>query len=451
MNAGKINIRLFSEIKDVSSVAGAIQKLPPQEYHLIISDIRDITTEPEYLNVFQVVNIESRFFTKIAELKHFLVNKSVFVVPDGKALLVSTLVKLGFNDIFVFPFEIFNFTSFIAELAEQHKRRVSSDQVGGLRPTFFSIRSTSSKFSKVSNVARKVARNTSLNVLILGETGTGKGLLSRTIHDISSGKDAPFVDVLCTAIPESLLESELFGYEKGAFTNAQSRKPGLFELAENGTLFLDEIGDLSLKLQSKLLRVIEKKVIRRIGGLYDIPVNTRIISATNKDLQSMIEKKLFRNDLYYRLNVVSIDLPPLRERGKDILLLAGYFLEFFKKQFSKEIKKIEKDAQRFLLEYPWPGNVRELRNAIERAVLLGDGKSLKVMHFSHLREESHPAEISFTGKEQLISMSLGYRKTSLKKLNKMYAIQVLKKTNGNKSETARFLGITRPTLDAILR
>jgi two-component system, NtrC family, response regulator AtoC len=450
MNVNKIKFRLYSEIKDIFPITGAIQKLEPDDYQLTVSELKDFTIEPEYMNIFQVANIESRFFSRIVDQKSFLCNRSIFIVPDGKALLVSRLVKLGFSDIYVFPFEIFSFTSFITELADQYKRRIGNEQLGDLRPDFFSIRSTSSKFNKISNITRRVARNTSINILILGETGTGKGLLSRTIHDMTSGRNAPFVDVLCTAIPENLLESELFGYEKGAFTNAQSRKPGLFELAENGTLFLDEIGDLSLKLQSKLLRVIEKKVIRRIGGLYDIPINTRIISATNKDLQTMIERKLFRNDLYYRLNVVSIDLPSLRNRGKDILLLADYFLEFYNKQFNKQIKKIEKDAQHFLLDYPWPGNIRELRNAVERAVLLGDGKNLKVMHFAHLREETN-TETSFKYREHEINISFSYRKTNIKQLNKIYAKQVLAKTNGNKSETAKVLGITRPTLDAILK
>jgi two-component system, NtrC family, response regulator AtoC len=450
MIVNKLKIRLYSEIKDIYQVRSAIEKLPPDDYQLKINDIRDLTVEPDYLNIFQVVNIESGFFSKIAEAKNFLIKKSIFIVPDGKALLISTLVKLGFTDIFVFPFEVFSFTSFIAEISELRKRRIGVDQIGNLRPDFFSVGSTSSRFHKINNITRKVAKNTSLNVLILGETGTGKGILSRTIHDISSGREAPFVDVLCTAIPETLLESELFGYEKGAFTNAQTRKPGLFELAENGTLFLDEIGDLSLKLQSKLLRVIEKKVIRRLGGLYDIPINTRIISATNKDLQDMIEKKLFRSDLYYRLNVVGIELPPLRHRGKDILLFAEYFLDFFNRQFNKQIKRIEKDAQQFLLEYSWPGNVRELRNAIERAVLLGDGKNLKSTHFSHLNEYREPEKISNIHGHEIL-LSLHYRKTSLKKLNKLYALQVLDRTKGNKSLAAGILGISRPTLDTLIR
>jgi two-component system response regulator AtoC len=450
MFINKLKIRVFSEIRDVNAINNAIQKLPPDDYNLSFSDIKNLTIEPDYLNIFQVNNIESRFFSRITDLKSFLKDKSIFVVPDNRALLVSTMVKLGFTDIFVFPFEIFNFTSYLAELADQHKRRLGSGQIGELRPDFFSVSSASSKFQKIRSIVRKVAKNTSLNILILGETGTGKGLLSHTIHDMSCGRQAPFVDVLCTAIPESLLESELFGYEKGAFTNAHTRKPGLFELAENGTLFLDEIGDLSLKLQSKLLRVIERKVIRRIGGLYDIPVNTRIISATNKDLPSLIEKKMFRSDLYYRLNVVAVELPALRERGRDILRLAEYFLDFYNRQFGKQMKKIERDAQRFLLEYSWPGNVRELRNAIERAVLLGDGKSIKSDHFSYLWEAKDSGTF-FAVKEHEINLAVSYRNTNLKKLNKLYASHILAKTNGNKTEAAKILGISRPTLDTIIK
>jgi two-component system response regulator AtoC len=191
--------------------------------------------------------------------------------------------------------------------------------------------------------AKKVADKSDVSVVILGETGTGKGMIARLIHEYSRRASGPFVDITCSAIPENLMESELFGYESGAFTNAKSRKYGLFELAENGTLFLDEMGDLTLSIQSKLLRTIEKKLVRRLGGVVDIPINARIISATHRNLEEMIKVGSFRRDLYHRLNVVSFEIPPLRSRGDDVVLIADKFIKEFNEQFGKSIKRIEKN------------------------------------------------------------------------------------------------------------
>ncbi|MFO7447062.1 MAG: sigma 54-interacting transcriptional regulator, partial [Ignavibacteriaceae bacterium] len=436
MNLTIIKLKLYSEIKDVSPVMSAINKLAAANVQVVIADPKELLANFNEIAVVYLDSLESKLLSKIIDLKSSLANRVIFVVPDGKTLLVSTLIKLGFYDIFVFPFETFKFTSHLSELIEIHSNKLNNEMMGtgNLVTNFFSIPSTSGKFNRVYSTAKRVAKNSSINVLILGETGTGKGLLARTIHQMASGSDAPFVDVLCTAIPETLLESELFGHEKGAFTNAQSRKFGLFELAENGTLFLDEIGDLSLNLQSKLLRAIEKKVIRRLGGLYDIPIKTRIISATNRDLPQMIEDGLFRNDLYYRLNVVSIELPALRERGKDILVLAKHFISYFNKQFNKTAKKMDKDVVKFVIEYPWPGNIREFRNAIERAVLLGDGKSIKLKYFSKTVERFFPDEkTSFTDKDQTVTISFNYNKTDLNKLNRIY-IEALLDSAGDMGE-----------------
>ena len=266
---------------------------------------------------------------------------------------------------------------------------------------------------------------------------------------------SPFIDIVCTAIPEELLESELFGYEAGAFTDARTRKIGLFELAEKGTLFLDEIGDLSLNIQTKLLRAIEKKVIKRLGGIHDIPINARIISATNRDLEVMVEQNRFRRDLYHRLNVVSIEIPPLRKRGADIILLANHFIKEFNEQFNKSIKKIDKDLQHFLMGYPWPGNVRELRNAIERAVLLNENGKLMLQDFSNLRTsvQVNFPEISenVALPDHIIRLDINYGSTGLRKLEIYYAREVLKKIGGNKTQAARLLGISRPKLDTLLK
>jgi len=234
---------------------------------------------------------------------------------------------------------------------------------------FGKIIGKSKEIIKVYSVIKKVA-NTSANVLILGESGTGKELVARAIHDNSARKNMPFVVINCGGIPENLLESELFGYTKGSFTGAYIDKPGLFELARGGTIFLDEIAELPPVLQVKLLRVVQEKTFRRIGGSEDMKVDMRIISATNKDLEASVKEGTFREDLYYRLNVVPIHIPPLRERKEDIPLLTRHFIEKYSHEFNKDINMISNYALELLLEYQFPGNIRELENIIERSIVL---------------------------------------------------------------------------------
>jgi len=318
-----------------------------------------------------------------------------------------------------------------------------------------SILGESEKLMRAVDLATKVSEKSNSNVLILGETGTGKGLFARAIHNNGPANQFPFIDIICTAIPENLLESELFGYEAGAFTSARTRKVGLFELADRGTLFLDEIGDLSNNLQTKLLRAIEKKVIKRLGGVVDIPINARIISATNRKLENMVERNLFRRDLYHRLNVVSIEIPPLRDREDDVVLLANHFIEEFNKQFNKSVKKLDKDVQHLLMGYSWPGNVRELRNIIERAVLLSEDKKLQMKDFLSLINNSPVLAQENLNSQQtpsnVIRLDINYGVTNLRKLDKQYAREVLLKLGGNKTQTAKLLGISRPKLDILLK
>ena len=223
---------------------------------------------------------------------------------------------------------------------------------------------------EVSRTVEAVARIPNSTVLITGESGTGKELIAHAIHYHSDQRDQPIVEINCSAMPETLLEAELFGYEKGAFTDAKSRKKGLLEIAEGGTFFLDEIGDMTQNLQVKILKAIEERRFRRIGGIQDVKVNLRIITATNANLEELIAKGLFRKDLYYRLNVLSIHIPPLRDRGIDILSLTRYYINHFNREYKKDIQGLTPECERLLLSYHWPGNVRELRNAIERAVLI---------------------------------------------------------------------------------
>jgi DNA-binding NtrC family response regulator len=229
-------------------------------------------------------------------------------------------------------------------------------------------------------VLDKVARSEASTVLVQGESGTGKELVAKWIHYSSSRAEKPFVAINCAAVPATLLESELFGHEKGAFTDAKTTKKGLFELADGGTVFLDEIGDMEMGMQAKLLRFLEDRTFRRIGGGRVFTVDVRIISATNKDLQKAIEEKSFRNDLYYRLQVIPIFLPALRERREDIIPLATHFIEVYNRDFNKKVQGIAPMAERMMIDYGWPGNVRELKNVIERAIILGNDETLLLDH-----------------------------------------------------------------------
>src|SRR5205085_12048646 len=239
---------------------------------------------------------------------------------------------------------------------------------------FEQIIGASATVQRMLALARKVAESEVSSVLLQGESGTGKDLVAKAIHYASRRLDAPFIAINCAAIPATLIESELFGYEKGAFTDAKARKEGLFEQAEGGTLFLDEIGELELGLQAKLLRVLEEGAFRRVGGLKDIPLDVRVVAASNRDLRAESEAGRFRLDLYYRLSVIQIDIPPLRERGDDILLLAEHYIRQFGERLKlrRKIRGLSPEVADAFRRYPWPGNVRELRNVIERALILED-------------------------------------------------------------------------------
>ena len=299
------------------------------------------------------------------------------------------------------------------------------------RYRFENIIAKSPKMQQVIEVIKVVAKSNA-TVLITGESGTGKELVARAIHSQSYRKDKPFVAVSCAALPESLLESELFGHEKGAFTGAYAQRRGKFESANRGTIFLDEIGDMSANIQVHLLRVLEEKEFTRVGGNELIKVDVRVISATNKDLKQAVAKGQFREDLYYRLNVVTIELPPLRERKEDILLLAQHFLKKFAVENQKGITGFSPEATDFLLKYEWPGNVRELENAIERAVILAKDSHIEV---ADLPQES----LTLTHSAPLVGKNLG-------EVEKNHILNILNETGGNYSKAARILGISRMTL-----
>ena len=459
MTEGSFNIKVFSDTADMISVTSALKQLELKGFQLNVVFPSELEVENNEIIVLKIDSLDSQLYKNLLRIRRGKTNKFIIVINNSDSLLVTSLIKQGFVDIFVFPYEVLKFTSYLAEIISNKSYITETDPIGTFgmnKQGIKSIIGSSEKLLKAVELASKVSEKSNSNVLILGETGTGKGLFARAIHNNGPAHQFPFIDIVCTAIPENLLESELFGYEAGAFTDARTRKIGLFELAERGTLFLDEIGDLSFNIQTKLLRAVEKKVIKRLGGVVDIPVNARIISATNRDLESMVERNLFRRDLFHRLNVVSIEIPPLRERGEDIILLANHFIDEFNRQFDKAVKKIDKDLQHLLMGHSWPGNVRELRNAIERAVLLGDDRKLQLKDFSSLINNSIRSKPIQEQKNDdlpfnVVRLDVNYGITTLRNVDKEYARKVLAKMGGNKTQTAKLLGISRPKLDILLK
>ena len=295
---------------------------------------------------------------------------------------------------------------------------------------------------EVMNFVRRVAASEATTILLEGENGTGKDLIAKTLHDQSQRGAEPFIAINCAAIPETLLESELFGYEKGAFTDARAQKRGIFELADKGTLFLDEIGEIPLMLQAKLLRVLEDQSFRRVGGLKDIKLDLRVIAATNKNLREAVKEGAFRQDLYFRLNVIQISIPPLRERAEDIVPLTGFFIDHYNRKFKRSIEGVTDGAAKQLEMHDWPGNVRELRNAIERAMILEES--------AFITAASLPIAISRPETELSMSAAPGAEipadGLSLEDNERSLLVRALEKTSGNQTQAARLLRVTRDTL-----
>ena len=355
----------------------------------------------------------------------------VILTAYGSIATAIAAMKEGAYDYIEKPFCPERLELLIEKLVERKKlveENVSLRQRLEDRYQFENIIAKSHKMQRVIEVIKTVARSNA-SVLITGDTGTGKELVARAIHSQSHRRDKSFVAVSCAALPESLLESELFGHERGAFTGAVAQRKGRFELAHRGTLFLDEIGEISANMQVHLLRVLEEKEFTRVGGTDPIKVDARLIAATNKDLKMAVKEGRFREDLYYRLDVVPIELPPLRERREDIPLLAQHFLAKFAVENQKEVSAFSPEAMDFIMNYDWPGNVRELENAIERAVILAKDNVIAL------------AELP---QEHLTSPSCSLR--NLREIEREHILNVLAQTAGNYSEAARILGVTRMTL-----
>ena len=358
--------------------------------------------------------------------------------------LAVSAMRSGAQEYFALPGDLEALRSWVGDaskrLLEQRNGSVFASREG-MKYAFDGILGSSAALRAALTRASKVIPHGNVTVLLQGETGTGKELFARAIHYNGPRARQPFVDVNCTAIPENLLESELFGHEAGAFTDARTAKPGLFELADGGTLFLDEIGHLPLALQGKLLRVLEERTLRRVGGTKTIPFDVRVIAATHVQLKEAVSRGEFREDLWYRLNVMPIELPPLRDRADDVVGLAQAFVTKFAHEYGMTpAPQISAAAQRALTERAWPGNVRELRNVIERALLLSDGVRLEV---ADLAGEGATVAAGSSGGELPWPASLSM-------LARGAASAMMQRCGGNKSEAARRLGISRPRLQRLL-
>lgn len=386
----------------------------------------------------------------------------IMMTADPQLDDVKAALRLGAYDFVSKPinFDELNVTLQNALEAGSLRTEVESlrDEVRR-RAGYRDVIGVSRKITELMKFVYKVASSAATTILIQGESGTGKDLVAKAIHYRSSRSERPFVVINCSAIPETLMEAELFGHEKGSFTDAKAMKKGLFEIADGGTLFLDEIGELSPLLQAKLLRVLEDQVIRRIGGVRDIQVEVRVIAASNRDLEREVREGRFRQDLYYRLAIISIFLPALRERKEDIMSLVEFFLGHYNRKFRKSVQSISEETRRLLLNYDWPGNVRELKNALERAMILEDGNMLRPddLPFSvasgrsnAIVEDNHssvaPEAPLVPGKRRLPPLFIPEGGTSLEDVEHALVELALQQSHGNQIKAAKLLNISRDAL-----
>ena len=377
-------------------------------------------TPPEYLGLDELAHEEGLRFGACTPFEKELIRKDGTRVP---VLVATAVLKLS-------PFR---WITFVQDLRERDRIENIDEDVVEVKHNFEEIIGSSTAMKRVMGQVEVVAP-TDATVLILGETGTGKELIARAIHRMSPRRNLPFITLNCAAIPTGLLESELFGYERGAFTGALSQKIGRFELAHRGTLFLDEVGDIPLDLQPKLLRALQEKAFERLGGTKTIPIDVRLLAATNRNLTQMMGDKLFRGDLYYRLKVFPITTPPLRDHPEDIPILARHFTKKYAAKMDRTIEKIPSDTMRALMSWPWPGNVRELENFIERSVILSRGPNLRAP-LAEIRADALEAAGANT----------------LEQVEREHILRVLRDTGGVVSKAAARLGVPRTTLNAMMK
>jgi DNA-binding NtrC family response regulator len=388
----------------------------------------------------------------------------IMITADPQLEDVKTALKLGAYDFVGKPLDFDELSVAVKNALETTRLRSEVESLRGemrRRTGYHDVVGVSHKMSELLGFVDKVASSEATTILVQGESGTGKDLIAKAIHYQSRRQDKPFVAINCSAIPETLMEAELFGHERGAFTDAKAMKKGLFEMADGGTLFLDEIGELSPLLQAKLLRVLEDQVIRRVGGVRDMQVDVRVIAASNRDLERAVKDNEFRQDLYYRLAIISIFLPPLRERKEDILPLVEFFIGRYNRKFRKNISGITDDTRKLMLKYDWPGNVRELKNAVERAMILEEDRQLKPDYLPFAVAKQHSALTAFevssghngggAGKQlpdgrSLPKLDIPEGGTSLEEVERELVELAMSQANGNQTHAAKLLDISRDAL-----
>jgi two-component system, NtrC family, response regulator AtoC len=375
---------------------------------------------------------------------------------------VKAAIKLGAYDFVGKPLDFDELSVTIQNALEATRLRTEVESLRGevrKHTGYHDVVAVSRKMTELMGFVGKVAASEATTILIQGESGTGKDLIAKAIHYSSARQEKPFVPINVSAIPETLLESELFGHERGSFTDAKAMKKGLFEVADGGTLFLDEIGELTAFLQAKLLRVLEDQIIHRVGGVKDIQVDVRVIAASNRDLERAVREGHFRQDLYYRLAIISIFIPPLRDRREDILPLVDFFLDHYNRKFRKSIRGISDETRRLLLGYDWPGNVRELKNAIERAMILEEEPVLRPAYLPFSVIQPHSGVTAFehtssppSGGQPLANgrwlppLSIPEGGTSLEEVERALVELALRQSGGNQTHAARLLDISRDAL-----
>jgi DNA-binding NtrC family response regulator len=384
----------------------------------------------------------------------------IMITADPQLDDVKAALKLGAYDFVGKPVDFDELHVTIKNALEATSLRAEVQTLRGevrRDAGYNSVVSVSPKMTELMNFVRKVASSEATTILIQGESGTGKDLIAKAIHYESSRHEKPFVAINCSAIPETLMEAELFGHEKGAFTDAKQMKKGLFEAADGGTLFLDEIGELSPLLQAKLLRVLEDQVIRRVGGIKDMQVDVRVIAASNRDLEKAVRDGQFRQDLYYRLAIIAIFIPPLRDRKEDILPLVDFFIDRYNRRFKKSIRGVTDDTRRLILTHNWPGNVRELKNTIERGMILEEEPFLRPVYLPFsvgesggrtVFERTSPSDGGQTlpNGRTLPRLYIPEGGTSLEEVEHHMVELAMRQTNGNQTHAAKLLDISRDAL-----
>ncbi|HKG21168.1 MAG TPA: sigma-54 dependent transcriptional regulator, partial [Blastocatellia bacterium] len=408
----------------------AIARLEEQDYALVVTDIK--------LPGMSGLELLARIRLEWPEVAVVIMTAFSSISSAVEAM------KLGAEDYIGKPFQLDELVITVEKALERRSLRKEVKELRAEvreRYNFSNIVGRSKPMQQLFEVIKRIAARRDASALIIGSTGTGKELVARAIHYNSDRKDAPFVPINCSAIPDTLLESELFGHQKGAFTGAHETRRGLIEEAQAGTVFLDEINTLSMNLQVKLLRVLQERVVRRVGGRENIPIDIRLVSASNQDLEDAVKRGEFRQDLFYRLNVVPVRLPDLKDRREDIPLLVHHFLQKFSQQHGEPARRFSSEAMRVLMTHTWPGNVRELENAVEHALTMGSGDILG--------PEDLPASV--TAPERDIVEEATLDNVSLEEVERRYILRILEKMDGHQIKTAQILGIDRRTLYRRLR